>query len=51
MFEFSKLVFEPFFRDLFHALVAFNNYAAFVEVEIVFWAFGMDRCRAEYYHN
>ena len=51
IFEFSKLPFEPFFRDEtipFPAVVAFNNYATYVEVEIMFGAFGIARFRAEY---
>ena len=29
-------------------VIALYNYATFVEVEIVFWAFGIARFRAEY---
>ena len=28
--------------------IAFNKYGTCVETEIVFWAFGIDRFRAEY---
>ena len=42
IFEFPKLAFELFFRDLIlvslaPAAPAFNNNATFVEVEIMFW--------------
>jgi len=50
-FEFPKFPSEPFFRDLIfviRAVIAFNDYATYVEVEIVLWAFGIDRFRAEY---
>lgn len=51
IFEFAKLPLEPSFRDStfeFRAVIAFNDYATYVEVEIVFWSFEIARFRAEY---
>jgi len=48
IFESPKLVFEPYFRGLISvslAVIAFNNYATFVEVEIMFWTYGIARFR------
>lgn len=51
-FEYPKLPLEPFFRDytfVWRAVSGFNNYATRVEEEIVSWAFGIAKFRAEYF--
>lgn len=49
--EYPKLPLEPFSRDNKIAqpdVTGFNNYATSVEVEIVFWTFGIVRFSAEF---
>jgi hypothetical protein len=52
MSEYPKLPLEPFFHDytvVWRAVIGFNNYATCMEVEIMIWAFGIAKFRAEYF--
>ena len=49
IFEFPKLLSEPILQEsVWWVVIAIYNYATFMEVELVFWAFGIIRFRAEY---